>query len=60
MAGYTFEKIGSPSSFRLLSYVALFVCLSQVAVNQIIRIRRPERNTDKPKEVAEQISGEPI
>lgn len=60
MAGYTFENIGSSASFRLLSYVALIVCLTQVAVNQIIRMRSSERNTDKPKEVFAQVCGEPI
>lgn len=60
MAGYTFENIGSSDSFRLLSYVALIVCLTQVSVNQIIRMRSSERNTDKPKEAIAQVCGEPI
>lgn len=39
-AGYTFERIGSKASFRLLSYVAFSLFIIQVSVNQLIRLRR--------------------
>lgn len=59
MAGYTFEEIGSSNSFRLLSYVALVIFLLQVTINQIIRIKNPEKYAAKPKEVVVDVSEDP-
>lgn len=64
MAGYTFEQIGSSASFRLLSYMALFVFLVQVSVNRLIMItnNNSAKNTDyRQKEIiCENVSEECI
>lgn len=45
MAGYSFERIGSSASFKLLSYVAFTTFLIQVSVNQLImRMSKPREN----------------
>lgn len=36
-AGYTFHRVGSSASFRLISYAALLTFFFQVLVNQFIK-----------------------
>lgn len=59
MAGYTFEKVGSSASFRLLSYVAVFAFVVQTSVNKLIEMKKSQKdNADKPSEIATQDSDE--
>lgn len=39
MAGYTFNQVGSSTSFRYLSYTALAAFFIQVSVNKLVQIK---------------------
>lgn len=37
MAGYTFSRFGSVTAFRLIGFVALTMCVVQMAVNHLVK-----------------------
>ncbi|XP_050548934.1 major facilitator superfamily domain-containing protein 6-B-like [Daktulosphaira vitifoliae] len=51
VAGFTFDKIGSLNSFRLMSYVAFASFLVQVIINQLVQRRRTKKHKSNSNQI---------